>query len=58
MYWRGIPHFDPDQFAAVELPKKQGAGGNALLPVLSEMVKYLAVIVAIFLILAMTLSAF
>jgi hypothetical protein len=54
MYWRGIPHFDPDEFATVELSKKQGSRDNALLPALFEMVKYLVITAAIYLILAMT----
>jgi hypothetical protein len=55
MYWRGIPHFNPDEFAAVEPSKKQGPRDNALLPALFEMVKYLVITAAIYLILAVTL---
>ena len=56
MYWRGMPHFDPDEFATVELLKRQKAGDNSLLPVLSEIAKYLAITAAIYLLLAMTLG--
>lgn len=56
MYWRGIPHFDPDEFAAADLLKKQRGADNALLSVLFELLKYLAITAAIYLILAMILS--
>jgi len=56
MYWRGMPPFDPDEFAAVELLNKQKAGDNRLLPVLAEVANYLAITAAIYLLLAMTLG--
>jgi hypothetical protein len=56
MYWRGIPHFDLDEFAAARLPGKRDARDNALLAVLAELVKYLAITAAIYLFLVMALS--
>jgi hypothetical protein len=56
MYWRGIPHFDSDEFATARLPGKRNTQDNALLTVLAELVKYLAITAAIYLFLVMALS--
>jgi hypothetical protein len=56
MYWRGLPHFDPDEFG-MDLGQKQQRD-NALQPVLIEMAKYLAITAIIYLALAAMLSIF
>ena len=56
MYWRGIPHLDVDEFAAARLPGERNARDNALLTVLAELVKYLAITAAIYLFLVMIVS--
>ncbi|HUO02094.1 MAG TPA: hypothetical protein VMU31_04900 [Rhizomicrobium sp.] len=55
MYWRGMPHFDPDELAWNRRLEERKPGEKALLAALSEMVKYLAITAAIYLILAVVI---
>jgi hypothetical protein len=57
MYWRGTPHFDPDESAWNRQPEKQDSSHNTPLAVLAEAAKFLAITVAIYLVLVMILSA-
>ncbi len=57
MYWRGIPHFDPDEFAWARRVRKQDIGNNAPLAVLAEIAKFLAITAAIYLFLVAIVSA-
>lgn len=56
MYWRGIPHFDPDEFARARRVEKQDPGNNAPLAVLAEAAKFLVITAAIYLFLVMIVS--
>lgn len=57
MYWRGIPHFDPDEWAGPRLLSKHDNSDNRPMAVLADMAKYLAITAAIYLFLAIALSA-
>jgi len=55
MYWRGMPHFDPEEFAVVDLIKKP-ASDDRVSAALLDLVKYLAITAVITVALAMSLS--
>lgn len=57
MYWRYIPHRDPDEFAGPGLGPKQDSTDNRPLAVMADIAKYLAITAAIYLLLAIILSA-